>query len=343
MSQPSTIPEPERWLAKLIEGELSEAERAELNRLLRDDPSLRELYRKYMLLDALLRWEIAPPLMHVADEGRETGDLEIWRFGDLEIGAAVELPRQLDDNTQSSSFILHPSSPSLSPLSSPFPLRSTFVGGPVFSYMVATILLGLMLLGAWAFKVTHNYPDFVKQNNQRHTVPGDSSHSRPELVFVGQITGMKDCRWADPTTAPFAGAYVPLGRKYALTAGLMEISYRSGARVILEGPCTYEVESAAGGYLGVGKTDGTSGEEKRRGLAASAASRSAASRSAAGAKPPAANPKSPNPPNLQIFSPHTHGRRHRLGHGVRSASGRQGLHRIARVRRQSENGTDRFA
>ena len=33
----------------------------------------------------------------------------------------------------------------------------------------------------------------------------------------------------------------------------MEISYDSGAKVILQGPCTYEVDSAAGGFLSLGK------------------------------------------------------------------------------------------
>ena len=33
----------------------------------------------------------------------------------------------------------------------------------------------------------------------------------------------------------------------------MEITYHTGAKVILQGPVTYEVESAAGGFLSVGK------------------------------------------------------------------------------------------
>ncbi len=44
-----------------------------------------------------------------------------------------------------------------------------------------------------------------------------------------------------------------MGRKYELAAGLIEISYRSGAKVILQGPCAYEVDSARGGYLSLGK------------------------------------------------------------------------------------------
>ena len=33
----------------------------------------------------------------------------------------------------------------------------------------------------------------------------------------------------------------------------MEITYDTGAKVILQGPVTYEVESPAGGFLSVGK------------------------------------------------------------------------------------------
>ena len=48
---------------------------------------------------------------------------------------------------------------------------------------------------------------------------------------------------------------VSLGDKFALASGLMEITYDTGAKVILQGPVTYEVESN-GGYLAVGKLTG---------------------------------------------------------------------------------------
>ena len=44
-----------------------------------------------------------------------------------------------------------------------------------------------------------------------------------------------------------------MGRKYALASGFMEITYDTGAKVILQGPCIYEVESTTGGYLSLGK------------------------------------------------------------------------------------------
>jgi hypothetical protein len=63
---------------------------------------------------------------------------------------------------------------------------------------------------------------------------------------------MVDCQWVDPRTAP-AGNTVALGQVYALTSGLVELTYDTGARVILQGPVTYAVESANGGRLSLGK------------------------------------------------------------------------------------------
>jgi hypothetical protein len=77
--------------------------------------------------------------------------------------------------------------------------------------------------------------------------------AEPEVVFVGRVTDMVECQWADPKNRTVNYAFVPLGRNYALASGLMEITYDTGVRVILQGPCTYRVESHAGGYLSQGR------------------------------------------------------------------------------------------
>ena len=59
---------------------------------------------------------------------------------------------------------------------------------------------------------------------------------------------MVDCKWN-------GGSRVSLGQKFDLASGLMEITYDTGAKVILQGPVTYSVE-ANGGYLAVGKLTG---------------------------------------------------------------------------------------
>ena len=93
-----------------------------------------------------------------------------------------------------------------------------------------------------------------------------------ESWHVGQITGLVDCRWATwkassgqwtvgsksdfpnpKSQIPNLNLVVPLGTKYDVTSGLLEITYDTGAKVILQGPCKYEIESAASGFLSLGK------------------------------------------------------------------------------------------
>ena len=48
------------------------------------------------------------------------------------------------------------------------------------------------------------------------------------------------------------GNVVALGDTYSLVSGLMEIAYVNGPTVILQGPATYDVDSAASGFLHLG-------------------------------------------------------------------------------------------
>ncbi|MBN1396189.1 MAG: hypothetical protein JW959_14295 [Pirellulales bacterium] len=117
--------------------------------------------------------------------------------------------------------------------------------------MVAAALLCVMLLGAWAYKISNVRDQRYVDKGRGSTTSG--SWDRSEFVVAGRITGLKDCRWSDSDAGTCVGASAPLGREYALASGLMEITYASGAKVVLEGPCAYKVESSAGGYLARGK------------------------------------------------------------------------------------------
>jgi hypothetical protein len=116
------------------------------------------------------------------------------------------------------------------------------------AYLIATVVLGV---GLAITAVTHvSPPDQVV----RRSFPGHSSLAVHPAV-VGRITGTADCRFAadSKTKAPRQKSVVSLGDKIALISGLLEITYDTGARVILQGPVEYEVESAAGGFLSLGK------------------------------------------------------------------------------------------
>ncbi len=120
-----------------------------------------------------------------------------------------------------------------------------------FSFLMGAVFCGLLVLMlslipvSSPMKIANNSPA-TPAITQRQFTPG------PKTEFVGQITGMVDCTWVDDRFAPALNG-VALGAKYMLASGLMEITYKTGARVILHGPCTYTVESAAGGFLSLGK------------------------------------------------------------------------------------------
>ena len=127
------------------------------------------------------------------------------------------------------------------------------------AYLVATVIFGI---GLFVGSVVH-----VSQPAQvaRQTVPLPCPLSSLPSI-VGRITGMVDCKWeGSGVRGQGSGAenqkseirsqksLVSLGDKFALASGLLEITYDTGAKVILQGPVTYEVESKDGGYLSLGK------------------------------------------------------------------------------------------
>jgi ferric-dicitrate binding protein FerR (iron transport regulator) len=60
--------------------------------------------------------------------------------------------------------------------------------------------------------------------------------------FVGRITGVKDSQWAAGSLA--TGAHVRKGQKLELSAGVAEVTFDSGARVVLEGAASLHINSA---------------------------------------------------------------------------------------------------
>jgi len=238
----------DRLIDRMCDQIASVDELAALGRRLVEVPSARDYYIACLELHARLAWQMTPGKPFSLEELLRYANDELAERGDEDSGFGVR-----DTEKRGPESRVPSPEPRVPPIvldlstTSHYPLTTihSFVGSWAFSYLIATLLVGTALLGAWAYKITH-----YQQIAEAPTAPASN---RPELVFVGRITGMKDCRWSDPQTEAYAGASVPLGRKYALASGLMQITYDSGAKVILEGPCTYEVESRAGGYLALGK------------------------------------------------------------------------------------------
>ena len=122
-------------------------------------------------------------------------------------------------------------------------------GWPV-AYLIATVIFGVGLL------IGSLVPVSGPEELARQSAPLPSPLS-PLPSIVGRITGMADCRWAENPKSEIRNpkqiqnhkseirnpdSLVALGDSFALASGLMEITYNSGAKVILQGPVTYGAE-----------------------------------------------------------------------------------------------------
>ena len=154
-----------------------------------------------------------------------------------------------------------------SPLPSPLSSFPSFVGSWMFANLFALLVMGLGLLGAWFYQI--DIPRSIAHNDRLSVSPGKSATDDATVPYVGRITGMVDCRgsgvrgkrsgesgrWSetDKFQIPNPKSLVSLGDSFALSSGLLEITYDTGAKVILQAPCAYKVESRDGGFLSVGK------------------------------------------------------------------------------------------
>ena len=148
--------------------------------------------------------------------------------------------------------LLQPSMPAPGLLSSAFYGTIGFCSQEIpFALLVATAVTGLGLLIGSMIYISR--PEQIANNSLPSAHPSRRSADNSSLEVVAKITGMADCRWSKEGRAPSGYDNILIGRQFMLDSGLMEITYNSGAKVILQGPCCYEVNSRDGGFLQVGK------------------------------------------------------------------------------------------
>ena len=231
---PAWLPELHDLLDLLYEDRLSELDCQRLNELLASGKEQRNCYITYMDVHSYLAWNGVQPTLNV---GREPMAGEDRREAMGHAGCSrATARRSVVPPTATTRYHPHPHLPLHHPPQHP----RLFPEGMPLAYLVATVVTGLGLLIA-----SHVYVSRPEQV-ARTSVP--AAVVEPKAEMVGRITGMVDCKWN-------GGSRVSLGQKYELASGLMEITYDTGAKVILQGPVTYSVETN-GGYLAVGKLTG---------------------------------------------------------------------------------------
>jgi len=250
---------PELWtlVSHVCNDELQPADEARLESLLRHDPQAREFFGLFMSLHAELMWHFrgagrsAPAAEETAPSPPSLPEYELpWEKPRPKVVIETSPPRPIPWYSIHSTFGLH-----------------------LIAHTISAILLLIGIGIASVVYVTHSHEIAA---TRAATCAEDSGSGggggglsgalaaagkvepkkikpkKEEASVVGYISGMVDCRWADPSLKPIT-PLIRQGTKFALASGLMEITYTTGAKVILQGPCTYEVESPHGGYLALGK------------------------------------------------------------------------------------------
>ena len=73
----------------------------------------------------------------------------------------------------------------------------------------------------------------------------------PSNACVAKLTRVFEAEWSDPAVLS-PGDELAAGQKLDLAGGLAEVVYASGARVLLQGPASFELSSSGSGFLRLG-------------------------------------------------------------------------------------------
>jgi hypothetical protein len=108
----------------------------------------------------------------------------------------------------------------------------------VLSLLMAIGLPGLVLV--FLFLIIARQPDEPRD----HTAAN---------AAVARITGLHQAAWHEGEAALSVGAILDSGRRLRLQAGLAEILFADGAKVVVEGPATFRTDSSGRGFLEAGR------------------------------------------------------------------------------------------
>ena len=108
---------------------------------------------------------------------------------------------------------------------------------------------GTLLLG----RITADVPDDVEGFTVTTPLAQLVSISKAERESAAKLTATVDCLWEKGSTVTEKGTYLNPGSMLKLAGGLAEISFSSGAKVIVQGPAILEIGSSKTAILHSGK------------------------------------------------------------------------------------------
>lgn len=198
-------------------GHLKESDHKRIEELLLNgDPELAQLYVKYCDMHATLRWLSAPR--------------------DL-LDAHTDDAKRISEIVQPNAWSRYKKS---------------------FGASGLLMLAASLLFALFTFWVGTNFATIGELPLQQTTLAANGSHApdanaSQEEKRVARITGLVDCQWLSGQQKFHFGSLLTSGERVELQEGLLQLTFDSGAKVIIQGPASFVPESAMEARLEQGK------------------------------------------------------------------------------------------
>ncbi len=239
-----------RLTGLLCDGQISESEMEQLDRLLAGDPAARSVYREYLTLDVALAWAMSGNARE-ADADRPHAP----------VAAASARPSR---------------SPVLGFLRAS--LESTESLTARYSIVIAIVVL--LALGAWVgihswgprngVRLTAGPPQIASRDGAsmpssfRPSPSGKTIAGRPaplaaptapaaDSAPVARLARAVDVRRANGTEPVNVGGQLAMGQKVQIESGLAEVIFPKGVNLVLQGPASLTIESDQSVFLAKGR------------------------------------------------------------------------------------------
>ena len=96
--------------------------------------------------------------------------------------------------------------------------------------------------------------------------PQSPRNSGPDLDFVAEITETFEAVWAKSSDGNLSSRSLFTGDQLVLRSGLAEVTYATGARVLIQGPATYDILGRNSGHLHAGQLGARVESEQAKGF-----------------------------------------------------------------------------
>ena len=93
-----------------------------------------------------------------------------------------------------------------------------------------------------------------------------SQQNQAQPLVIGHFTELKDCRWRDEMASVITGDTIHAGQQIELSAGSVEILFKTGARLELRGPVIASTKDANSLFLSMGEASLVAETEEARGF-----------------------------------------------------------------------------